>query len=132
MKSISVCVRARPADQPTPLIRFEHNSVQIRFEQKRGGKHVVNNQQEGVAFKFEAVLDDSSQEEVFEVCAADLVSTAIKGYNCTLLAYGQTGSGKTYTISGDNTNVGSEGRGLCARVIAATFSALREQCMEMS
>jgi hypothetical protein len=57
-------VRARPAQLNTQLISFEDKSVKVRFEQKRGGKHVVNNQQEGVSFKFEHVLNEASQEQV--------------------------------------------------------------------
>jgi hypothetical protein len=36
----------------------------------------------------------SSQELVFEKCAASLVDRFVQGYNATILAYGQTGSGK--------------------------------------
>ena len=34
------------------------------------------------------------------MCAHDLVTRLMEGYNGTVLAYGETGSGKTYTMSG--------------------------------
>jgi hypothetical protein len=150
--SIPVCVRARPAEISTSLINFDEKTVKVRFEQKRGTKHVINNQQEGISFKFEHVLDNKTQEEVciaqrfmqpsdadsfllfqvFNLCAADMVLNAIDGYNSTILAYGQTGSGKTHTISGGGSNSAYADRGLCARVIADLFKQLRNRCMDVT
>lgn len=36
----------------------------------------------------------SSQHEVYEFAARDLVNNVLEGYNATIFAYGQTGSGK--------------------------------------
>ena len=36
-----------------------------------------------------------------QVCAQDLVSAALNGFNSTVLAYGQTGAGKTHTMFGE-------------------------------
>ena len=43
---------------------------------------------------------DSSQDEIYQECAASLVDNFLQGYNCALMAYGGTGSGKTYTMMG--------------------------------
>jgi hypothetical protein len=43
---------------------------------------------------------DSSQDEIFQECAAPLVNSFLQGYNCAFMAYGGTGSGKTYTMMG--------------------------------
>ena len=35
-----------------------------------------------------------------QVCAREIVTSVLDGYNGTIMAYGQTGSGKTYTMTG--------------------------------
>lgn len=35
-----------------------------------------------------------------QVCAREIVSSVLDGYNGTIMAYGQTGSGKTFTMTG--------------------------------
>jgi kinesin family protein 4/21/27 len=55
-------------------------------------------------FLFDKVFDtESSQEEIFDVCAHNLVLGCFAGYNATILAYGQTGSGKTHTMGTGST-----------------------------
>lgn len=54
-------------------------------------------------FQFDRVFaQDSSQLEIFDVCARNLVLGCFVGYNATILAYGQTGSGKTHTMGTGN------------------------------
>lgn len=61
-------------------------------------------------FRFAHVFGiDSSQKNVFDVAAKDIVEAFLEGYNGTIFAYGQTGAGKTYTIRGDD----GECRGFC-------------------
>jgi hypothetical protein len=43
---------------------------------------------------------DSTSDDIYTDCIAQLVESCFKGYNATVLAYGQTGSGKTHTMSG--------------------------------
>lgn len=52
-----------------------------------------------VNYGFDAVFTPGTQDEVFADCA-DLVQSAVDGYNVTMFAYGQTGAGKTYTMYG--------------------------------
>lgn len=55
-------------------------------------------------FLFDRVFDtESSQEDIFDVCAYNLVLGCFSGYNATILAYGQTGSGKTHTMGTGST-----------------------------
>jgi kinesin family member 3B len=43
---------------------------------------------------------DVEQKYIYDVCAADVVESVLKGYNGTIFAYGQTGAGKTHTMEG--------------------------------
>jgi len=61
---------------------------------------IVNNQLESWKFKFDKILHNLSQEEIFAYCAKDIVTNTVEGYNGTILCYGQTGAGKTFTMSG--------------------------------
>lgn len=35
-----------------------------------------------------------------QICAREIVTSVLDGYNGTIMAYGQTGSGKTFTMTG--------------------------------
>ncbi len=61
-------------------------------------------------FLFDKVFDiESSQEDIFDICAHNLVLGCFAGYNATILAYGQTGSGKTHTMgTGSTVGLSSE------------------------
>ena len=72
-----------------------------------------------MSWQFDEVFGvDSSQDQIFDVAARDVVHGALDGYNGTLFAYGQTGSGKTYTIQGGD---GYSKRGIIPRAIQAVF-----------
>ncbi|XP_064386094.1 uncharacterized protein LOC135334732 isoform X2 [Halichondria panicea] len=43
---------------------------------------------------------NSTQDQIFGVCAMEIVESVLQGYNGSLIASGQTGSGKTFTIEG--------------------------------
>ncbi|KAF5834060.1 kinesin motor domain-containing protein [Dunaliella salina] len=77
-------------------------------------------------FKFDSVLQSASQEEVYQAAAADVLKSALDGYNGTIMAYGQTGAGKTYTMSGGRKQSYAQ-RGLIPRVITQLFSELQSK-----
>ena len=55
-------------------------------------------------FNFDRVFDEShSQEDIYDVCAHNLVLGCFGGYNATIIAYGQTGAGKTFTMGTGST-----------------------------
>jgi hypothetical protein len=74
-------------------------------------------------FQFDRVFSsDSSQQEIFDACARNLVLGCFVGYNATILAYGQTGSGKTHTMgTGSVKNLDSESIGIVPRVFEFIF-----------
>ena len=77
------------------------------------------------AHKFDGVLWNSSQEEVYEAAAQEVVNGVIDGYNGTIFAYGQTGAGKTYSMTGDTVSYSQ--RGIIPRAIFELFRAADER-----
>ncbi|MGH0164765.1 UNVERIFIED_CONTAM: hypothetical protein FKN15_048112 [Acipenser sinensis] len=57
--------------------------------------------QQGKPYIFDKVLPpNTSQENVYNACAKQIVKDVLGGYNGTIFAYGQTSSGKTHTMEG--------------------------------
>ncbi|KAI9345033.1 Kif6 type kinesin-like protein [Obelidium mucronatum] len=80
----------------------------------------VNNQRENYAYRFSRVFDqNTTQDEVFDHVAKDVIVNAMDGYNGTIFAYGQTGSGKTFTITGGAERYAD--RGLIPRTLQFIF-----------
>lgn len=74
-------------------------------------------------FTFDAVFDmDSTQQEVYQSTAKDIVDSVLQGYNGTIMAYGQTGSGKTFTMEG---STGS--RGIIPNSFDHIFAKIQEE-----
>lgn len=87
---------------------------------KDAGKGVVNNATETWKFKFNQILHNSSQDNVFDDCADDIVRSLVDGYNGTIMCYGQTGAGKTFSMLGSTANY--KYRGIIPRAINKIFS----------
>uniref|UniRef100_A0A8B9RHH3 Kinesin-like protein n=1 Tax=Astyanax mexicanus TaxID=7994 RepID=A0A8B9RHH3_ASTMX len=99
--NIKVLCRFRPLNQ-SEIVRgdkflpvFQENDTVIL-----GGK----------SFAFDRVFPtNTTQEQVYNSCAKQIVTDVLGGYNGTIFAYGQTSSGKTHTMEGklhDPNNMG--------------------------
>uniref|UniRef100_A0A1A7Y945 Kinesin-like protein n=1 Tax=Iconisemion striatum TaxID=60296 RepID=A0A1A7Y945_9TELE len=55
----------------------------------------------GKPYAFDRVFPtNTTQEQVYNTCAKQIVKDVLSGYNGTIFAYGQTASGKTHTMEG--------------------------------
>ncbi|KAM7365728.1 hypothetical protein PAMP_016641 [Pampus punctatissimus] len=69
----------------------------------RGDKYIPKFKEDdtGKPYVFDHVLPpNTSQEQVYDQCAKQIVRDVLGGYNGTIFAYGQTSSGKTHTMEG--------------------------------
>ncbi|XP_030763065.1 carboxy-terminal kinesin 2 [Sitophilus oryzae] len=99
----------------------DNNGLDIRKSRESVSQITGKPQETKGEFTFDRVFStESTQEEVFEDLA-QLVQSALDGYNVCVFAYGQTGSGKTYTMQGGN---GSPG--MIPRTIDLIFKNIEE------
>lgn len=92
--SIKVMCRFRPLNQ-SEILRGD------KFIPKFKGDDTVNLLGQGKPFVYDKVFTpNTTQEQVYNVCAKQIVKDVLDGYNGTIFAYGQTSSGKTHTMEG--------------------------------
>ncbi|KAJ3227570.1 Kinesin-like protein kif9 [Clydaea vesicula] len=126
-KHVKVVLRTRPSSNfAQDIINFglDKKSTHIHIPKDTEGGY-INNQQEDWDFKFDSILHNASQENVFEECAAPIVKGLFDGYNGTILAYGQTGAGKTFTMTGATENF--KHRGLIPRTISQIYKDIADR-----
>jgi len=119
---IKVVVRVRPTPDFAAnglLLHPDKKTVNIKLPKNAKYGDVVNSQPSDYNFKFDSVLNNASQETMYEVAAEEITSSVLDGYNGTIMAYGQTGAGKTFTISGGTANY--KERGITPRCISHIF-----------
>nr|XP_028601443.1 kinesin heavy chain isoform X1 [Podarcis muralis]XP_028601452.1 kinesin heavy chain isoform X1 [Podarcis muralis] len=91
--SIKVMCRFRPLNE-AEILRGD------KFIPKFKGEETVVVGQ-GKPYVFDRVFpSNTSQEQVYNACAKQIVKDVLEGYNGTIFAYGQTSSGKTHTMEG--------------------------------
>lgn len=109
MANIKVFARLKPCQNINQqLIKREDQALYIsshgQVETNAGISAVTGVPEDNskwLRFRFAHVFRmDSSQKNVFEVAAKDVVEAFLEGYNGTIFAYGQTGAGKTHTMQG--------------------------------
>ncbi|NXM36134.1 KIF9 protein, partial [Oxyruncus cristatus] len=125
-KPVQAFVRVKPTAQfAQDMIKFgaDDKSIDIHIpKDARGG--IVNNSYTDWSFRMDGLLHNTSQDQVYETVAKDLVAEALRGYNGTIMCYGQTGAGKTYTMTGATSEY--KHRGIIPRAIQQVFKAARE------
>ncbi|XP_053324326.1 kinesin-like protein KIF9 [Spea bombifrons] len=125
--TVKVFVRFRPTPnfaQDKIRLGEDHKTVEIHVkkDEKFG---VVNNKRSDWSFKVDGVLNDASQDTVYNVVAKSVVSKALDGYNGTIMCYGQTGAGKTFTTTGSMENY--QHRGIIPRALQQVFKEIEER-----
>jgi kinesin family member 5 len=96
-------------------VDIDSNGQYVQMVEQSSSKHV---------FPFDYVFGmQTSQEDVYEQCAAPLIHEVFEGYNCTIFAYGQTGSGKTHTMMGE---LETEQQGVIPRLVEEIFYGIEE------
>ncbi|XP_022061915.2 kinesin heavy chain isoform X1 [Acanthochromis polyacanthus] len=74
----------------------------------------------GKSYVFDQVFPtNTTQEQVYNTCAKQIVKDVLGGYNGTIFAYGQTSSGKTHTMEGNLHD--AKGMGIIPRIAEDIF-----------
>jgi kinesin family member 6/9 len=122
-QAVKVIIRTRPTNdfaQKNLEIDPAKGNITIKFD-KNEAAGCINNQTDAWKFDFEKILHNSSQDEVYESSASEIVQSVVDGYNGTVFCYGQTGAGKTYTMTGYS-NLGFKYRGIVPRAINQVYA----------
>ena len=112
---------------------FKHDNIDINSSQTSINVRVpvaeqgyINNTIPKHTFKFDKIFDcATTQEQIFNEIAKDVIDSAFHGYNGTIFAYGQTGSGKTYTITGGVESISM--RGIIPRALSYIFEETKKE-----
>jgi len=126
-KRVQVWTRIRPTStfaQENLELLSDGRSINVH-QKKEGRKGVVNNQILDWSFRLDGMFHNSSQDQVFETVGADVITSALDGYNGTLMCYGQTGAGKTFTMTGATESY--KQRGLIPRSLSQLFKEIEER-----
>ena len=130
-ETIQIFLRLRPCRNGS--LKHEHieinsslTSVDVKVPIKEEG--YVNNTIRKHTFKFDKIFDcATTQDQIFDEVAKDVIDSAIDGYNGTIFAYGQTGSGKTYTITGGVESISM--RGIIPRALSYIFEETKKRTL---
>ena len=130
-ETIQIFLRLRPCRNGS--YKHEHieinpslTSVDVKVPIKEEG--YVNNTIRKHTFKFDKIFDcATTQDQIFDEVAKDVIDSAIDGYNGTIFAYGQTGSGKTYTITGGVESISM--RGIIPRALSYIFEETKKRTL---
>lgn len=120
-ENVRVVIRIRP------FLQSETRDTPLQIRQQ--GIQITTPSQQPRQFQFDSVLPpQTSQAEVYDAAARDVVQNFVRGMNGCVLCYGQTSSGKTYTcgLSEPLTD------GLVYRSLFNIFSMLRGQRFELT
>ena len=130
-ETIQIFLRLRPCRNGS--YKHDHidinpslTSVEVKVPIKEEG--YVNNSIRKHTFKFDKIFDcATTQDQIFDEVAKDVIDSTIDGYNGTIFAYGQTGSGKTYTITGGVESISL--RGIIPRALSYIFEETKKRTL---
>lgn len=126
-KRVQVWARIRPTAhfaQDNLELMPDGRSVNVHV-MKDGRKGVVNNQIQDWSFRLDGIFHNSTQDQVYDTVSSNIVTSALDGYNGTMMCYGQTGAGKTFTVCGATENYAH--RGMIPRAISQLFREVEDR-----
>ncbi|KAL3841622.1 hypothetical protein ACJMK2_019736 [Sinanodonta woodiana] len=128
MPNIKTYCRIKPTTETYPDYEVTKETLHLRVPEVIRDVSTVNKSHNTInhAFHFDYIFSiDTSQEEVFDKAAVDIIQGFLLGYNGTIFAYGQTGTGKTYTVEGSAKTYSQ--RGLEPRALSMIYQALEKR-----
>ena len=123
--SIKVVCRFRPLNEKELEIEKEKESTNeetqlINFVSNSQLQFTSLSESQTYNFNFDNIFPpNTTQSEIYDSSAKEIISSVLNGYNGTIFAYGQTSSGKTYTMTGELDN--AEKEGIIPRMIHHVF-----------
>jgi kinesin family protein 6/9 len=102
---VQVFIRTRPTDEfasKNLAINTASGDFDVRIDKEDEGH--VNNKLDNWKFKFDHILQNATQDDVYDLTAAQIATNVVAGYNGTIMCYGQTGAGKTFSMLGLTNN----------------------------
>jgi len=130
-ETIQIYLRLRPCRNGS--LKHDHidinsskDTIEIKVPAEDQG--YVNNTIRKHKYRFDKIFDcPTTQEQIFNEVAKDVIDSTIDGYNGTIFAYGQTGSGKTYTITGGVESISM--RGIIPRALSYIFEETKKRTL---
>lgn len=122
VEAVKVAIRCRPIGSKelsqgfTKIVDVNQETGEV-FVSKPG----VPGKPKQYTFDY-AYGEHSTQQQVYEQCASQIVMSVLEGYNGTVFAYGQTGTGKTWTMDGDRKS--KTQKGITSRSFEHVFKAI--------
>ena len=107
------------------LLQINCHSLQFRQLSRCLDGKVVNHQQNQWGFQYEKVLNNASQEIVYNLSSKEILTAALEGYSGCILCYGQTGAGKTFSMTGAQTDY--KYRGIVPRLISSLYQEVNSR-----
>lgn len=104
-----------------PLNEKEKNINIDKISDFASGNSLTFQEKNIYKFNYDKIFHSSStQEEVYDYCAKNIIKDIFKGYNGSIILYGQQSSGKNYTLLGIKNE--EEKKGLIPRMIKDIFN----------
>lgn len=103
-EAVKVAIRCRPISSNeikqghTKIVDINQETGEVLI--KKANALGEDGRPKQYTFDF-AYGEHSTQQQVYDQCASQIIMSVMEGYNGTIFAYGQTGTGKTWTMDGD-------------------------------